>query len=273
MNANPLSGHNLIFLKDDTERSITDDVIHPWLGHGRQIIEIVETVARNAHYPNVNKRALYSYYSGRAYADGRAITYNLRLPPPPIGLIAATFRETKGGHVRDKDEGQAVASPFWSAVRSVLSASRAMEARFIETMRSYTSDRSPYGFDLKELIQSDAFFFDAELMRMGCIHPVIFCKSKLFSLEGDQIQNIQSARLYIRNLDFESRYVDIVGFDAATTYVDQLTSHFEKTSSNAIRTTWNTLESLDWKPGQASEKLAKAVGYRPKKPPQKSRKA
>jgi hypothetical protein len=37
-------------------------------------------------------------------------------------------------------------------------------------------------------------------------------------------------------------------------------SHFEITSSSAIRKTWDTLENLKWTPGEAFAQLAKAAG-------------
>jgi hypothetical protein len=96
----------------------------------------------------------------------------------------------------------------------------------------------------------------------GQVNPVIFCKSKLFSLEAEEMHNIQSARIFIRNLDFKSRYVDVVSFDMAQTYIDQLVSHFEKSSAIAIRKTWDLLGNLDWNPGQAAAQLADALGLK-----------
>ena len=189
----------------------------------------------------------------------------MRLKAPPVALIATAFRETKGGQIRETErDGQGIASPLWNSIRSVLSATKAAEDRFVKTMRSYISGRNPHSYDVLDLVEHDAFFFDAELLRMGCFHPVVFCKSRLFSLEGAEVRDVQSVRLFIRNLDFETRYVDIVSVDSTESYIDQMISHFEKTSSRAIRKTWDRLEKLDWTAGHASEQLAKAVGAKTK---------
>ena len=256
-----LTGQNLIFLKGEPDRLLEGHLTDQWLGRENHIRELVDIIGRPSHYPKPNRRQLYSYYSDRAYPEGRAITYNLRLLPPPIALNATAFRETKGGQNREKElDSHGTGSPFWSAIRSVLSATKAAEDRFVRTMRSYTSGRNPHAYDPLELVKYDAFFFDAELLRVGCFHPVVFCKSRLFSLEGNEVGDIQSARLFIRNLDFASRYVDIVSFDTAESYIDQMISHFEITSSSAIRKTWDTLENLKWTPGEAFAQLAKAAG-------------
>jgi hypothetical protein len=260
-----LSGHNLILLRGDTDQLLENRISDHWSGYEQHIRELVESIGQEPFYSKSNKQQLYSYYSNRAYPEGRAIVHQLRLQPPPVELNAIAFRETKGGQDRTKDvDNQGTASPLWSAIRSVLSAAEAAKQRSFETMRSYTSGRNPYAYDVLELTQLNAFFFDAELMRMACFHPVIFCKSRLFSLEQNEVHAVQSARLFIRNLDFNSRYVDIVNFDMAESYIERMISHFEETSLNAIRKTWDTLEGLSWSPGQASAQLAKAAGLMPK---------
>lgn len=257
-----LSGQNLILQKGDADSLMENYVSNQWSGHEDHIRELVEIVGQDSYYPKPNRRQLYSYYSGRAYPEGRGIAHNLRLRPPPMALNVGAFRETKGGQTRERELD--TASPFWSAIRSVLSATKAAEDRFVKAMRSYTSGRNPYSYDLRELVELDAFFFDAELLRVGCFHPVIFCKSRLFSLEENEVRDVASARLFIRNLDFKSRYVDIVSFDTAESYIDQMVSHFETTSVSAIRKTWDTLKGLNWTPGQAFTQLAKAAGAKPK---------
>jgi len=256
-----LSGHNLVLLRGNPDPLFERHVRNHWSGEEQHIRELVAVIGQTPYYSQLSKKELYSYYGKRAYPEGRGIAYQLRLRPPPVALVANAFRETKGGQVRGKElDDQGTASPLWSAIRSVLSATRAAENRFLAAMRSNISDRNPHTYDVQELVENDAFFFDAELVRAGCFHSVIFCKSKLFSLEETEITDVQSARLFIRNLDLDSRYVDIVNFDAAEAYIDRMISHFEKASSNAIRKTWDTLESLNWEPGQAFAELGKATG-------------
>jgi hypothetical protein len=266
-----LAAYNLVLLRGNPDPILDNRMITHWSGQEQHIRELVEIIGRNPYYSKTNKKQLYSYYLSRAYSEGRWIAGNLKLSPPPIALTAVAFRETKGGEDRGKEPtDQRTASPFWGAIRSVLSATKAAEKRFLKTMRSYTSGRNPHAYELAELVNHDAFFFDAEVMRMACIHPVVFCKSKLFSLEGDEVLSVPSARLLIRNLNFTSRYVDIVNFDAADAYIEQMVSHFGKTSSRSIRKTWDLLDDVGWTPGQASNEFAKAVGVT-LKPPARSR--
>lgn len=257
-----LSDQSLIFLKGHVNDRLGENrLAEQWLTE-TYIVELIEKFARESYYPELNKRQLYSYFIDRAYPDGGAISQYLRLQPPPVTLIANTFRETKGGHTRDND-GRGTPSPIWNAIRSVLSAVKAAEERHIDAMRSYLSGRNPHAYELPELVKYDAFFFDTEVLRVGCFHPVVFCKSRLFCLEESELREVDSTRLFIRNLDFSTRYVDIVSFNSADSYIAAMISHFEKSSLNAIRRTRERLEFLDWSAGQAFTELAKAVGLRP----------
>ena len=178
-----LSGQSLILVKDTPDQILDNRISDHWLGYERHIRELVEIIEQGSYIPKLNKRQLYSYYSSRAYPAGRAIAYNLRLEPPPVALNATAFRETKGGQIREREtDSKGTASPLWSAVRSVLSAAKAAENRSASTTRSYTSGRNPYAYDALELVKHDAFFFDAELLRVSCFHPIIFCKSRIYSL-------------------------------------------------------------------------------------------
>jgi hypothetical protein len=117
-------------------------------------------------------------------------------------------------------------------------------------------------FEPSDMIKHDAIMFDFELMRRVLFHPVVFCKSRLFKLVEDDIEEVDTVRLIVSNLDFSSRYVDIVRFDAAKAYIDNMISHFEKTAESAVKKTWNWISELEWSPGQASAELARAAGLR-----------
>lgn len=162
-----LSDQSLIFLKGSIDHKLGENrLVDQWLTEN-YIAELIETFARDSYYPTLKKRQLYSYLIKRAFPDGGAVSQNLRLQAPPVTLIANTFRETKGGQNRDHDS-RGTASPIWSAMRSVLSAMKAAEERYVGAMRSYISGRNPHAYDPSELVKYDAFFFDAELARVGC---------------------------------------------------------------------------------------------------------
>jgi hypothetical protein len=260
-----LSGHNVIVLPYTPEEFSQNNVWGNWLGYERHIAELVETLGSTPHYAKANKRALYSYYTERAYPGDKALTWEMRLDPPPIDFNATTFRETKGGADRKKEQEGASSQPLWSAIRSVLSATNALDSKFLDTMRSYTSGRSSLAYDAADAIKYDAYFFDLELLRRVCFHPVIFCKARIFHLENDELKEIKSTRIFIQGFDLEVRYVDIVHFGAARDYIRKMTAHFERKSKMAFRKTAKILEGLGWSPGQQSLEFAKVAGLHSKK--------
>lgn len=184
----------------------------------------------------------------------------MRLLQPPVDLVARAFRATKGG----SDERETT-NPIWNAIQSAFSAMEAAKRRAVNTTKSFTADFASYRFEPDELVRSIAFDFDAELARRVFFHPVIFCKSRLFNIESD-LSDVRSARIFVRDLDFDFKYVDLVQFDSAEEYIGLMLSHFEKQAYACIRKTWDRLEKLQWQPGQASRQLARALGLsrRPK---------
>jgi hypothetical protein len=70
-----------------------------WMGREDDLREIVLRIAQEARIEDtVRVKALYDYVLGRAYPrEGTAICGPISMSPPPVDLIATTFRETKGG--------------------------------------------------------------------------------------------------------------------------------------------------------------------------------
>jgi hypothetical protein len=222
-----LSGWNILFSRGEIEDPYENRMPYFWSGHEEHILEIVEAVSKIPAFQCCNRNNLYGYYTDRAYPDGGAIACHTHLPPPPVELIATAFRETKGGSEGNRRfDGQGSNNPLWNAIRSVLAATNAAEARSLEIMRSYTMEIKSYLHD-DALVESQAFFFDAELMRHVCYHPVVFCKARLFQLNDDGLNDIKSARIYVRDLSSKHKYVDVVSIDVAAAYIEQALSHFE----------------------------------------------
>jgi hypothetical protein len=253
-----LSGSDVLLSPGEFNSPFDSRMIGDWSGYDRHMRELVEFIAQDPTFPNCNKNLLYSYFRDRAYPDDLELVYDLKLPSPQIELTATAFRETKGGR-DDKDRPDRV-SPLWNAFQSVLAATTALEARTLETMRAWSMERSSYGYEQNEFIRNLAFIFDAELARRVSYHPVVFCKAKLFNLTESGIEDVQSARIYLGNLSFQYRYIDVVRIENAVSYLDDSLTHFEKLSSKAIRKTWDRLEDLQWAPGQALDQLALARG-------------
>lgn len=237
-----LSGWNVLLRKGELDWHENRLPGH-WAGYENYITELIEKVTIAAAFKNCDKSLLYSYFLRRAYPDNKELSYELRLLQRPVDLIAAAFRPTKDG-----SQGRETNNPLWSAIQSVLSSTKAAERRAVEVMRSYTSDINPVALTPDKLIKSLAFFFDAELTRRAFVHPVIFCKSRLFNMD-DNFKEINSARIIVRDLDFNSRYIDIVNFSSAEAYINNTLASFEKQSCRLIRRTWNRLEELRWAPG------------------------
>lgn len=239
-----LSGWNVLLQKGDLDRVLENRLVDHWSGFDEHVMEIVDLMSQERDYRKCDKRLLYSYYNGRAYPDGLELACHMTLLQPAVDLIATAFRATKGG----SDEREAI-NPFWSAIQSVLSATTAAKISAVETMKSYTHGFKPYASEQKELVENIAFFFDTELARRVLVHPVIFCKSRLFSVLDD-MTDIRSARILVRNLNF----------DNAAGYIGTMLSDFEKQAHKSIRKTWNRLEELRWQPAQGSKQLAQALG-------------
>jgi hypothetical protein len=254
-----LSAYNILFIEGERERHVDDRLVNHWSGYEKNIREMIDSISGKPPYLDSDIRKLYRYFSDRAYPppEEREISFLLRLYPPPNGFTATSFRETKG-----HDEAERTASPLWGAIRSVISATKAAQFRSEQTTRSYTSERNPHMDEPSVLIKQDAFLFDAELMRRVLFHPIVFCRSRLFKLTEDDIEEVDTVRLIVSNFDFSSRYVDIVRFDAAKSYIEGMISHFETTAESAVRKTWNRLSLANWHPGQASADLARAAGLR-----------
>lgn len=252
-----LSGWNVILLKGDahpTFKEFENRVVDHWTGNEEYLRELIEQILQYPAFRNGDSNLLYSYYISRSHPDDMQLAYHMRLLQPPVDLVASAFRATKSG--TDERETN---NPLWSAIQSVLSATKAAKIRAVDTMRSYTQDFSPRTNGSSEFVRNIAFSFDSEVTRRSFFHPIVFCKSRLFSLD-DEFADVRSARIIVRDLDFGLKYVDLVTLDGAADYIDSMLSHFEKQAYNSIRKTWDRLDALHWEPGQASNQLAKALG-------------
>lgn len=249
-----LSGWNVLLLKGDFDSKHENRLMNHWSGYNSHLRNLVEEISQYPAYQNSNGNLLYSYYSRRAFPDEMELSYHMRLLQPSVDLIATAFRATKSG----ADERETI-NPLWSAIQSSLSATEAAKIRAVDTMKSYTTDFGPNVNKEIDLIHQNAFFFDTELTRRVFFHPVVFCKSRLFNIDQG-MNEVRSARIFVRDLDFEFKYVDFVNFDGAADYIDAMLRHFEKQSRKSIRRTWDRLEELEWQPGQASNQLVRALG-------------
>jgi hypothetical protein len=190
-----LAGWNVLLAEGDVDKTYENRMICHWSGYEEHIREAVETLSQDPMCAACDKKLLYSYYNGRAYPDHRAIAYHhLHLAPPPVEMIATAFRETKSGN---SGRSQGSVNPFWGAVQSVLAATKAAEAESLARTRSYTIGTKSYSSGESDFVHNNAFFFDAELNRAVFLHPVVFCKLRLFRLTDRDAAEVRSARLYV----------------------------------------------------------------------------
>ena len=251
-----LSGLNIL-LKGGDVGSHETEVKSYWSGYEEHIRRTVDLTPKEAPYSNCNRDSLFSYYQRRAYPDEMELAYPLTLTQPPVDLVATAFRTTKDGSDENRSKSQSI-DPVWNAIQSVLSSSRAVENRAINVADT-NSQIFRYGWNSKELAQRVAFFYDLELARRIYFHPIIFSKARMFQID-EELKDVHTARLFIRNLNFDFEYIDLVSYDNASEYIDSMITHFEKHSKKAIRKTWDRLDDLGWQPGADSGRLSRALG-------------
>ena len=253
-----LSGWNILLQKGGRDWHEIR-MVPMWSGYEDHTKEIVEQIVSDPFFGACNPNALYSYYVERAFPDGLALVHELDLIQPPVSLIANSFRPTKGGRHEQNRGDRDASNPVWNAMRSVLDATTAIKERSLAVTKSYTMDYKPYATDRRSLLRNFAFFYDAELARREMVHPIVFCKARLFELT-DSIVEVPSARVFVRSLEFDHDYVDIVNYDHAKSYIGAMVADFEKQATKSLRKTSKRFAELKWQPGQQEAKLAKALG-------------
>jgi|SRR3954452_1358121 hypothetical protein len=249
-----LSGWNILLAKGDIDPHYELRLLDHWSGSEEHIRELVNLVSNDPAYRECDKNLLYGYYSKRSHPDHFQLAYHSRLSQPPVDVIAAAFRATKGG-----PEDSDTFNPLWGAIQSSLSAVKAAQTRSIETTKSYTWQPSIFAGSRSEFLRTNATFFDAELLRRVFFHPIVFCKSRLFSLDSS-LTEVHSARIFIRDLDFAFKYVDLVHFDSASQYINSMLDHFELQARQSLRKTKKRLRQLGWETGQAIKEFERALG-------------
>ena len=244
---------------------------HYWIGVDDDMRHLVRNIAKEIR--NLQSRqvqSLYEYFCDRAYHGEFGVAHALKLTAPPVDLVATAFRETKGGEdMHAAKSGEDRISPFWSAIRSSLSAVEASSKRSRETCLEWIETEGFSFINHAKSVERVAFFFDAELMRMHYFHPIIILEAKLWNLRKERLEEVKSARLFIRSIDGKNAFVDVVSRASAAAYIGDTVAHFTKTSRRSILNTWNLLDTLDWEPGQAEQILGKIIN--PRRSPNKSR--
>lgn len=253
-----LKGSNILFSQGKMPEHSRNTVMDYWVGNETELREIVLGIAeqmRIEHHAKI--KALYDYAVGRAYAyEGRALRMPVSMPPPPVDLISRAFRETKGGEIKnDHTSDQGVISPLWNAIRSSLSATKAVAARARSTSLGWVSGTKLAFYGIEEFNSNIAFFLDAELLRNCFFHPIVVLNAGLWHLDENRVERINNVRLYMNNIESGPVYVDIVSESSAEQYIDAMILHFEKASRRSVSKLWKMIEELVWAPGQAEKAL------------------
>ena len=105
-----------------------------------------------------------------------------------------------------------------------------------------------------------AFFLDADLMRNIFLHPVVILNAKLWHLEGGNLEEVNSVRLFIANVDGNMNYIDLVNDVAVDEYVNNLVLHYSKYARRSISRLWRMIDEISWAPGQNEIQLTKILG-------------
>ena len=78
-------------------------------------------------------------------------------------------------------------------------------------------------------------------------------------MSDQDLKEIDSVRVYLKNIDGDSFYVDIVSEKAALTYLSSMCSEFERNSRRSISRLWRDIDGLVWEPGQKENELKEAI--------------
>jgi hypothetical protein len=255
-----LNGTNIIFSEEDEVKSdklnLSPESLYTyWIGRETEVEEMAVSIAEKLrpNDPNIVK-SIYQYMMSRSYPDETALLSPTYIKPPPVDIIAAAFRETKGQKSTSENADNKI-SPVWSAARSTLSAVQAGMQRFKHVGTDYVNiSRSEFN-DLDKVIQDICYFFDSEILRSVYFHPFIVLNANLWNIKDDEICEIDSARLVMKNINFGSDYVDIVSEKSSDLYIANMIKHLEKESEKHIRTMNNHIKFINWRPGQDQETL------------------
>jgi hypothetical protein len=192
-----LTGSNILLSQGALPKHSKNTVVDYWVGWDdlrKIVLEIAEQTNINEH---AKIKALYDYALGRAYPDGgKALSYAITMLPPPVDLIARAFRETKSGKIdSDHTPDQSRINPLWNAIQSVFSAVAAAKTHSRDTTLSYIQQEFRFQ-SVDEFIGLTAFFLDAELLRSGFFHPFVVLNARLWHLNENQLDEVETARLY-----------------------------------------------------------------------------
>jgi len=205
-----LSSSNVILSAGAVPFLSRDGSISYWLGDSPQLDEIVSRISGEARVVEPSSlHALHTYVVDRAYPhEGRSIRHIVKMPPPPVDLVARAFRETKAGELSDGEDSRP--GPVWNAIRSSLSAVEAAKHRDGQASLGWVHGAAIARDGVEHFLKMTPFFLDAELMRFSYYHPFVTVSARLWSLEDNSIKEIGSSRLYISSIDGSHVYVDIV---------------------------------------------------------------
>jgi hypothetical protein len=255
-----LGGSNIIFSNGSVPEHCNNSMSY-WIGN--DIVKFVTMTAEAYGISDKKKlRNIYAYASERAYPrGGMALRSPVNIPPPPVSIIARAFRETKCGKIsKDKVFGKNGISPLWNAIMSCLSTMDSLRNRTAENVMQWVHDDNSAFYDVNKSAEFASFFFDAGLMRNSFFHPFIVLNATLWNLAESQLDSVESARLYIADINGKCVYVDVVNEAYADTYIESMVSHYKSASKRSIAGVWRLIEEIDWSPGQAEQEFKKALG-------------
>jgi hypothetical protein len=258
-----LSGSNIIFSPSMLPKWVTNVSIVHWLGTEAQLRRMVLRIADEIETKDNDRiRRIYNYVIERAYPrDERSLRHHAKVSPPPVDVFSTTFRETKGGELEKEKFGDTNRiNPVWSAIRSILAAVEAARKRAKRTSLDWVHGSTIKFNGMDAFCENTTFFLDAELMRYSFFHPFIVLGARLWCLNGDQLNEVQSARLFLKSLNEKNVYVDIVTEHSVDHYIRNMVAHYEQVSRKSNAETWNLLKQLQWQPGQAKDDFRKVIG-------------
>lgn len=257
-----LAGSNILFSPSEPPSSERFASMHFWLGYEKQVREMTLAIAEQAKIEHPSKiRALYNYIMSRAYTEEeRAVCFPVSLPPPPVDIVSRSYRETKNGKIdEEKTRANNRQGVVWNAMRSCLSAREAIETRTKNYSLDYVEGNDFLFYGERNFATSMAFFLDASLLRNTYFHPFIVVRSQLWGATDGQLEKLNSARVYVSDIEHGHSYVDIVNFEAINEYISSMVDHYEKAARKSIKAMWDLVDEIGWGPGQKEDELFKVL--------------